>query len=80
MIGSRRRVRAAFHALLESGVPRAVLATIRAPIGLELNAETPVEIAIAIAAELVAVRRGSDIASISSRERVLERFLREDRP
>ena len=80
MIGSRRRVRAAFHALLESGVPRAVLATIRAPIGLELNAETPVEIAIAIAAELVAVRRGSDIASISSRERVLERFLKEDRP
>jgi xanthine dehydrogenase accessory factor len=80
MIGSRRRVRAAFHALLESGVPRAVLATIRAPIGLELNAETPAEIAVAIAAEIVAVRRGSDIASISSRERVLDRFLREVSP
>ncbi|MBR9989746.1 MAG: XdhC family protein [Gemmatimonadetes bacterium] len=78
MIGSRRRVRAAFHALLESGVPRDVLATVRAPIGLELNAETPAEIAVAIAAEIVAVRRGSDIASISSRERVLDRFLRED--
>ena len=77
MIGSRRRVRAAFHALLESGVPRATLATIRAPIGLELNAETPAEIAVAIAAEIIAVRRGSDIASISSRERVLDRFLGE---
>ena len=77
MIGSRRRVRAAFHALLESGVPRAALAAIRAPIGLELNAETPAEIAIAIAAEMVAVRRSSDIASISSRERVLDRFLGE---
>lgn len=80
MIGSRRRVRAAFHALLESGVPRPVLATIRAPIGLELNAETPAEIAVAIAAEIIAVRRGSDIASISSRERVLERFLGEASP
>lgn len=75
MIGSRRRVRAAFHALLESGVARDVLATIRAPVGLELEAETPAEIAVAIAAEIVAVRRGADIASISSRERVLERFL-----
>lgn len=77
MIGSRRRVRAAFHALLQSGIPRKMLATIRAPIGLELNAETPAEIAVAIAAEIIAVRRGSDIASISSRERVLERFLGE---
>ncbi|MGH7449240.1 MAG: XdhC family protein [Longimicrobiales bacterium] len=77
MIGSRRRVRAAFHALLDTGVPRSLLATIRAPIGLELNAETPEEIAVAIAAEIIAVRRGADIASISSRERVLERFLNE---
>lgn len=80
MIGSRRRVRAAFHALLRSGVSRDVLAHIRAPIGLELKAETPAEIAVAIAAEIVAVRRGSDIASISSRERVLERFLSEASP
>ncbi|HEX2167322.1 MAG TPA: XdhC family protein [Longimicrobiales bacterium] len=77
MIGSRRRVRAAFHALLESGIPREVLATIRAPIGLELHAETPAEIAVAIVAEMIAVRRGSDIGSISSRERVLDRFLGE---
>jgi xanthine dehydrogenase accessory factor len=80
MIGSRRRVRAAFRALLDSGVPRAVLATIRAPIGLELHAETPAEIAVAIAAEMIAVRRGSDIASISSRERVLDRFTGMESP
>jgi xanthine dehydrogenase accessory factor len=80
MIGSRRRVRAAFRALLDSGVPRALLATIRAPIGLELDAETPAEIAVAIAAEIIAVRRGSDIASISSRERVLERFTGRESP
>ena len=75
MIGSRRRVRAALQALIEAGTPRAVLAAIRAPIGLELQAETPAEIAVAIAAELVAVRRGAEAGSISTRERVLERLL-----
>lgn len=77
MIGSRRRVRAAFHALLESGVARELLATIRAPIGLELQAETPAEIAVAIAAEIIAVRHGASVASISSRERVMERLMGE---
>ncbi len=78
MIGSRRRVRAAFHALLEAGVPRAVLAGIRAPIGLEVGAETPTEIAVSIAAEMIAVRRGVEIESLTSRERVLDRLLPEN--
>ncbi|MEX1182728.1 MAG: XdhC/CoxI family protein [Gemmatimonadota bacterium] len=78
MIGSRRRVRAAFRALLEAGMSRQVLAGIRAPIGLEIQAETPAEIAVAIAAELVAVRRGAEAGSISRRERVLDRFLNEE--
>jgi xanthine dehydrogenase accessory factor len=77
MIGSRRRVRAAFQALLAAGTPRDTLASIHAPIGIELNAETPEEIAVAIAAELIAVRRKADTASISRRERVLERLLPE---
>jgi xanthine dehydrogenase accessory factor len=77
MVGSRRRIRAAFHALLEGGVPRSELARIHAPIGLEIGAETPVEIAVSIAAELIAVRRGTSGDSISSREQVLERFLKE---
>ena len=78
MIGSRRRVRAAFRALLDAGVPRAILARIHAPIGLDLEAETPAEIAVSIAAELIAVRRGADTISLTTREQVLERFLRED--
>ena len=77
MIGSRRRVRAAFQALLDAGTTRDTLACIHAPIGIELNAETPEEIAVAIAAELIAVRRGADIETISRRERVLERLLPE---
>jgi xanthine dehydrogenase accessory factor len=78
MIGSRRRVRAAFRALLDAGVPRAMLARVHAPIGLDLEAETPVEIAVSIAAELIAVRRGARTASLATREQVLERFLREE--
>lgn len=75
MIGSRRRVRAALSALLAAGVERARLASVRAPIGLEIGAETPEEIAIAIAAEMIAVRRGASIETLTARERVLERLL-----
>ncbi|HSJ05566.1 MAG TPA: XdhC family protein [Longimicrobiales bacterium] len=77
MIGSRRRVRAAFHALLEAGTARDLLAGIHAPVGLEIGAETPGEIAVSIAAELVAVRRSAVAGSLASREQVLERLLKE---
>lgn len=77
MIGSRRRVRAAFHALLEAGIPRDRVARVRAPLGIDIGAETPDEIAVSIAAELIAVRRGGAAldASLAARENVLERLL-----
>ena len=75
MIGSRRRVRAAFGALLAAGYSRAALGAVRAPIGVEIGAETPEEIAVSIAAELIAVRRGVDVETIAGRERVLDRLL-----
>jgi xanthine dehydrogenase accessory factor len=78
MIGSRRRIRAAFTALLNGGVPRAQLATVHAPVGVDINAETPAEIAVSIAAELIRVRRGGAGESLTERERVLERFFAED--
>jgi xanthine/CO dehydrogenase XdhC/CoxF family maturation factor len=78
MIGSRRRVRAAFHALLEAGTPRDLLASVHAPIGLEIGAETPGEIAVSIAAELTAIRRGSDVHGMGARENVLDRFLKDE--
>ncbi|HEX7089177.1 MAG TPA: XdhC/CoxI family protein [Longimicrobiales bacterium] len=79
MIGSRRRVRAAFHAMLEAGIPRERLARVRAPLGIDIGAETPEEIAVSIAAELIAVRRGGAAldASLAARENVLERLLPE---
>ena len=78
MIGSRRRVKAALLALLRGGVPRDRLAAIHAPVGLDIGAETPEEIAVSIAAELVAVRRGAPLeAALARRERVLDRLLPE---
>jgi xanthine dehydrogenase accessory factor len=58
MIGSRRRVRAAFEQLVREGFDPAWLAGVHAPIGLHVGAETPAEIAIAIAAELIQDERG----------------------
>jgi len=73
MIGSRRRVRAAFEALVADGVEPKRLQGVHAPIGLDIGAETPAEIALAIAAEIVAVRRGGSGAMLAAEERVLRR-------
>lgn len=57
MIGSRKKIQTLFNHLLERGVAREDLARVRAPIGIEIHAETPEEIAISIIAELIKVRR-----------------------
>jgi len=77
MIGSRRRVRATFVQLLEDGIERERLGAIHAPVGLDIGAETPEEIAVAVAAELVKARRGGSGASLRDVERVAERFFKE---
>jgi xanthine dehydrogenase accessory factor len=58
MIGSRRRVRAAFEQLAQEGFDATWLARVQAPIGLDIGAETPAEIAVAIAAEMILNARG----------------------
>ena len=75
MIGSRRRVRATFVQLLADGVPREKLRVVHAPVGLDIGAETPEEIAVAVAAELVLVRRGGTGTPLRTLERVAERFF-----
>jgi xanthine dehydrogenase accessory factor len=59
LIGSKRKVLTIFEDLLRQGVSRERLARVHAPIGLDVGAVTPGEIAVSIAAELVAVRRGA---------------------
>lgn len=58
LIGSRRRWQITAKALRERGISEADLARIHSPIGLEIEAETPKEIALSILAEIVMVRRG----------------------
>jgi xanthine dehydrogenase accessory factor len=57
MIGSRRRVRAMLGHLEEDGFERAMLEEIHAPLGLDIGAETPEEIAVSIVAEIIRERR-----------------------
>lgn len=58
MIGSRRRTTAVLEHLREEGFAPEELAKVRTPIGLDIGAETPEEIALSIMAEMVLLRRG----------------------
>lgn len=61
LIGSKRRWQITLKTLHEAGtVDAAAVARVRSPIGLEIEAETPREIAISIMAEVIMVRRGGD--------------------
>lgn len=75
MIGSRRRVRATFVQLIEEGIDRERIDRIHAPVGLDIGAETPEEIAVAVGAELVMLNRGGTGRSLRRVERVSERFF-----
>jgi xanthine dehydrogenase accessory factor len=57
MIGSKNKIAKTFKALEESGVERGKLDHVHSPIGLNIGAEGPFEIAVAIAAEIIAVKR-----------------------
>ncbi len=58
LIGSRAKVARIRSALVEEGMPPECLDRVHSPIGLEIGAVTPAEIAVSILAELIAVRRG----------------------
>jgi xanthine dehydrogenase accessory factor len=56
VIGSKRRWLTTVKALKEKGVAEEKLARVHSPMGLELNAETPEEIAVSIMAEILMLR------------------------
>ena len=70
MIGSGRKVLAVYEQLEAQGVSPQSFKRVFAPIGLEIAAATPEEIAIAIVAELIAIRRHCDGALPHSRNRI----------
>jgi xanthine dehydrogenase accessory factor len=59
MLGSKRRVLTVFEMLKQEGVSEELLARVHAPIGIEISAETPQEIAVSIMAEVIKAKRGA---------------------
>jgi xanthine dehydrogenase accessory factor len=62
MIGSKRKIIGIFKTLREEGLSEHLFDRVHAPIGLDIGAVTPEEIAVAITAELIAVRRHATAA------------------
>jgi len=58
MIGSKRKLVEFFKVLESEGVPPAQLERVHSPVGLDIGALTPQEIAVSVVAEMIAVRRG----------------------
>jgi xanthine dehydrogenase accessory factor len=56
MIGSRRRTTKVKQRLIDEGFAKAEIDNLHSPIGLEINAQTPAEIAISIMAEIIKVK------------------------
>jgi xanthine dehydrogenase accessory factor len=65
LIGSKRRTNIVLDRLRQTGAPEKQLRKVRAPVGLDIGAVTPEEVALAIIAEIVADRRGGKGGSLS---------------
>jgi xanthine dehydrogenase accessory factor len=62
MIGSRRKTVAIYKELQKEGVPAHLFERVHSPVGLDIGAVTPEEIAVSITAELIAIRRHAERA------------------
>ena len=62
MIGSKRKVISVVRELEKENIPRQAFDRLYAPMGLEINAISPEEIAVSVVAEMIAVRRNADPA------------------
>jgi xanthine dehydrogenase accessory factor len=63
IIGSRRRWETTRTQLLDAGIPKEKLDGVHSPIGLDLGAETPEEIAVSIMAEIIQIRQNQPSSS-----------------
>jgi len=70
MIGSKRRVNAVLTDIHSEGVPLEKLAKVRTPIGLDIGAETPQELAVSIIGEIIMHRKGGSGVAMSTIEHI----------
>jgi len=68
VISSQRRWKLTEKQLIDSSVKKDELKRIHAPIGLDIHADTPEEIALSILSELLLVKRGGTGISLSEKE------------
>jgi xanthine dehydrogenase accessory factor len=71
MIGSRRRSATVLEHLIEEGFDPLEVAKVRTPIGLDIHAESPEEIAVAVMAEVIMLRKGGEGAPMYYRKAAL---------
>ncbi|EGO65646.1 XdhC family protein [Acetonema longum] len=69
MIGSQRRVREVLSLIEGEGVSKELLQRLRSPVGLDIKAQTPAEIAVSIVAELIMTYRGGGSGRPLSRKK-----------
>lgn len=74
-IGSKRKTRMILDQAIADGFPPDKVLALRAPIGADIGAETPAEIAVAILTEIIAVRRNSPAIIAIDADRVRRRAL-----
>ncbi|MBZ0178319.1 MAG: XdhC family protein [Melioribacteraceae bacterium] len=60
MMGSARKIKTVFNNLVKDGVDEKLFEKVHSPIGLEIEAETPQEIAVSIAAEIISIKRKAE--------------------
>ena len=75
MIGSRRRVRATHEQLVRDGFTTDEMKLVRAPVGLDLGGQTPAEIAVSVAAEVIMFHSRGSGSPLVEKERVVDRFF-----
>ena len=71
MIGSKKKIQTLYQNLMKKGIPKETLDRVHAPIGLDINSETPEEIAVSIVAELIKVRGQASFKRMTSNENEL---------
>ena len=59
LMGSKNKVRQMYAAMIADGTPETALQGVRAPVGMSIGSHTPEEIAVSIAAEIIAIRNRS---------------------
>ncbi len=72
MLGSQVKVSRIFENLEKAGHSRETMAQVRAPVGLDIAAQTPFEIAVSVVAQLVAETRGATLPAVAMHRRELD--------